>query len=58
MGGDFNLITSLNEKRGGIRHLDQDHLMFKDFIQNNQLIDLETSNEFSLGIIVEGVHKK
>jgi hypothetical protein len=44
MGGEFNLITSLAKKRGGIRRLDQDHMLFKDFIQNHQLIDLETSN--------------
>jgi exonuclease III len=44
MGGDFNLITSLEEKKGGLRRLDLKHLAFKEFIQDHQLIDLETNN--------------
>jgi hypothetical protein len=43
--GDFNLITSLEEKRGGMRHLDGKHLAFKDFILDQNLTDLETNND-------------
>jgi hypothetical protein len=35
MGGYVNLITPLDDKRGGIKRLGRDDLMFKDFIQNN-----------------------
>eukprot|EP00253_Pinus_taeda_P019617 PITA_19617 len=44
IGGDFNIITKLEEKRGGRAKLDQDSTHFKDFIHNNSLIDLQTPN--------------
>eukprot|EP00253_Pinus_taeda_P019250 PITA_19250 len=43
-GGDFNIITHLEEKKGGRRKLEEDSTSFKDFIRNNQLIDVQTSN--------------
>jgi len=45
MGGDFNIITSLEENKGGLRRLEHEHMDFKDFIQGHQLINLETSND-------------
>jgi exonuclease III len=44
IGGDFNLITTLKEKKGGHRILTLEDLRFKDFIDNNELVDLETTN--------------
>lgn len=43
-GGDYNLITSLEEKKWDLRRLDQEHSTFKEFIQDQQLIDFETYN--------------
>jgi len=43
-GGDFNIITHLEEKKGGRRKLEEDSTSFKDFIRSNQLIDVQTSN--------------
>eukprot|EP00253_Pinus_taeda_P013020 PITA_13020 len=43
-GGDYNIITSLTEKKGGRMKLEEDSTGLKEFIQNNQLIDLQTSN--------------
>lgn len=39
-GGDFNMITSLTEKRGGIRKLNRDFEAFLDFIRSANLIDV------------------
>ena len=44
MGGDFNLITSLVEKKGGRRTLEATNIVFKDFIQGRWLVDIETGN--------------
>eukprot|EP00253_Pinus_taeda_P003536 PITA_03536 len=44
IGGDFNMITKLEEKKGGQATLEQENDHFKDFIQNNLLIDMQTSN--------------
>jgi len=40
VGGEFNMITKLEEKSGGrvILEMESDH--FRDFIQNNWLMDL------------------
>jgi len=43
-GGDFNIITASEEKTGGRSKLDSDNSGFKDFIQRNQLMDMQTSN--------------
>lgn len=43
-GGDFNIITTLEEKSGGKSKLEGDSIGLKDFIHRNQLMDLQTSN--------------
>ena len=43
-GGDVNMITTLEEKNGGRTRLEMDSNGFKEFIQNNWLMDLPTSN--------------
>jgi hypothetical protein len=45
IGGDFNLITTLKEKKVEHFILALEYLRFKDFIDNNELVDLETTNE-------------
>jgi hypothetical protein len=44
LGGDFNLIRNLDEKKGGIRCLEQESSDFQNLLDNTNLIDLETSN--------------
>ena len=44
LGGDFNMITNLREKRGGCMHLEAESQKFRKFIHHNQLIDIPTSN--------------
>ena len=44
VGGDFNMITSLTEKKGGPRHLEIDNLAFYQIIQDLKPVDLETNN--------------
>jgi exonuclease III len=44
LGGDFNIIRSLEEKKGGSRRLDLDTIDFNTLIDDLNLIDLETSN--------------
>lgn len=43
-GGDFNMITKLEEKLGGRSRLEYENTHFKDFIQNTSLIDLQFCN--------------
>lgn len=43
-GGDFNMITRLEEKRGGRCRGSQEGFPLKDFIQDNWLIDLPFNN--------------
>jgi len=43
-GGEFIIITALEEKSGGLARLEGDNIGFKDFISRNQLMDLQTSN--------------
>eukprot|EP00253_Pinus_taeda_P023451 PITA_23451 len=40
LGGDFNMITSLMEKKGGLRKLNRDGEQFKEFIDNTHLVDV------------------
>jgi len=40
MGGDFNMITTLTEKKGGIRKLNKDSEAFLDFIKTTNLVDV------------------
>lgn len=43
-GGDFNMISSLEERSGGRLRLEGDSIGFRYFIHRNQLIDFQTSN--------------
>eukprot|EP00253_Pinus_taeda_P006641 PITA_06641 len=43
-GGNYNIITNLKEKKGGRMKLEEDSTGLKEFIQTNQLIDIQTSN--------------
>lgn len=44
IGGDFNLIRSLEEKRGGIRKTDNYMEKFNDIIEELRLVDIHTIN--------------
>eukprot|EP00253_Pinus_taeda_P007926 PITA_07926 len=44
IGGDFNLIRDLGEKRGGIRRQDPSMDDFNDLITNLRLVDTPTTN--------------
>jgi hypothetical protein len=44
VGGDFNLIRNLDEKKGGIWHLEHESSDFQNLIDNTDLIDLESPN--------------
>jgi len=39
IGGDFNMIKSLNEKRGGVRRADADMELFEHTIKDQRLVD-------------------
>eukprot|EP00253_Pinus_taeda_P003073 PITA_03073 len=43
-GGDFNLIKSLEEKKGGIRKMDHFMEKFNDLIDDLRLVDIQTIN--------------
>jgi exonuclease III len=45
VGGDFNIIRSLEEKKGGSRRLDQESSDFNGLIDDLHLIDLEAGND-------------
>lgn len=44
VGGDYNMITKMEEKKGGRARLEQEVAHFKDFIYNNALIDMQFCN--------------
>eukprot|EP00253_Pinus_taeda_P029777 PITA_29777 len=44
LGGDFNMIKSLSEKKEGTRVLNKDSLAFQSFIDNTKLVDSESGN--------------
>ena len=44
IGRDFNMITSLEEKKGGNRKLDEESKYFIDLIDDLSLVDIETTN--------------
>ena len=44
MGGDFNTIVSLDEKEGGVQHLNLIYLEFKAWIDKHSLIDIPLNN--------------
>jgi len=43
-GGDYNMIASVEEKKGGRCRTNRDGSLLKDFIQNNWLIDIPINN--------------
>eukprot|EP00253_Pinus_taeda_P009834 PITA_09834 len=43
-GGDFNMISRLEEKQGGRNRGNRDGNILKDFIQDNRLIDIPSNN--------------
>ena len=44
IGGDFNLITSFQDKGGGRRSISEEDKIFKGFIDNNNLFNFNTNN--------------
>ena len=44
LGGDFNLIKNLEEKKCGIQNLNPASAHFNDLIEDLNLIDVRTSN--------------
>jgi exonuclease III len=44
LAGDFNIITTLAEKKGGTRRLDRDVEEFSAFIDTMKLVDIRTNN--------------
>jgi exonuclease III len=44
IGGDFNMILTLEEKRGGKKCLEQDSAKFQELIENLRLVDIENGN--------------
>lgn len=44
LGGDFNMITKLEEKIGGRNRMENESHIFKDFIRNTSMIDLQYCN--------------
>jgi len=44
LGGDFNIILTLEEKSGGLKCLEQDSNKFCHLIDSLNLIDIETRN--------------
>jgi mannosylglycoprotein endo-beta-mannosidase len=45
IGGDFNIIRNLEEKKGGSRRLERDSEIFNSLIDDLHLVDIETSND-------------
>lgn len=43
-GGDYNMTTSTEEKRGGRNRANNEGNLLKTFIQNNWLMDIQTGN--------------
>jgi exonuclease III len=44
IGGDFNMILTLEEKRRGKKRLEKDSTKFQELIENLKLVDIENSN--------------
>jgi exonuclease III len=44
IGGDFNMILTLEEKTGGTKRLEQDSGKFKTLIEQLNMVDMETQN--------------
>ena len=44
LSGDFNIITTLAEKKGGTRRLDRDAEKFSTFIDTTKMVDIIINN--------------
>jgi exonuclease III len=44
LAGDFNIITSLAEKKGGTGRVDRDAEEFSTFIDTTKMVDIRTNN--------------
>ena len=44
IGGDFNMIRSLEEKKGGVRTISAATNLFNEFIEELNLVDIGTTN--------------
>lgn len=44
IGGDFNMITTLAEKRGGLRKIEPDMEVFRYMISEQRMVDIQTIN--------------
>ena len=44
LGGDFNLVKNIDEKKGGIWKLNPISEYFNEFIANLELVDVRTTN--------------
>jgi hypothetical protein len=44
LGGDFNMILTLEEKTGGTKRLEQDNGKFRTLIDQLNLVDIEARN--------------
>ena len=44
MGGDFNMIKSLSEEKGGTRTLNKYSTTFLNFIDYMKLVDIDMNN--------------
>jgi exonuclease III len=44
IGGDFNMILTLEEKRGGKKRLEQDNIKFQELLDQHKLVDIENGN--------------
>lgn len=44
IGGHFNMITTLEEKSGGLKRIDLDMEMFRDMISEQRMVYIQTIN--------------
>ena len=44
LGGDFNMIKSLTEKKGGTKILGRDSVAFQNFLTNMRWVDMDIGN--------------
>lgn len=44
VGGDFNMIKSINKKNGGLRRIEADMKTFGDWIAEQRLVEIQTTN--------------
>ena len=45
LAGDFNIITSLAEKKGGTKRLDRDAEELSTLIDTTEMVDIKTNNK-------------